>query len=219
MHDLMKMDINDRLVLGRRDHNVPPPAAAPAKPERPAKKAAPAPSDDHIVYEISDDEEGGSEGQKKGVMRLTKAVQLIQLTRRVQDTTDNVALARVIRDFVELLDSSRSRTLTKEGFAFLDAVYKQLADPSVYVVPIRSSRKQHLSSQSENNVPEGVARKEKTMKMLTLKRDVLKARGNKDLAKLTLEFGATIDKSKNRTITKDSVAFLDALADRARALS
>ena len=159
MQDLAKMNITDRLVLGRRDNNVP--KAAPAKPAQPQKKIQ-AVSDDNILYEVGSDNE--SEGQKKGVMRLTKATQLNQLTRRVRDATDNVTLARIVRDFVELLDSSRSRTLTKEGFTFLDSLYKQLADPSVYIVPIRTSRKQHLSTQSEN-LPDVVARKQKTMKM------------------------------------------------------
>ncbi|KAI0087784.1 kinase-like protein [Irpex rosettiformis] len=213
MQDLVRMDIKDRLALGRRDNNVP--QAVPTKPNRPPKKVASS-SDDRVVYDISSGDE--SEGQKKGVMRLAKATQLTQLTRRARDSRDNIALARVIREFVELLDSSRSRILTKEGFSFLDSLYKQFADPSVYVVPIRSSRRQHLSSQSEN-IPEGVARKEKTMKMLALRRDVLKAKSNKDLAKLILDFGAIIDKSKSRSITKDSIAFLESIADRVCLLS
>ena len=60
---------------------------------------------------------------------------------------------------------------------------------------------------------------EKTMKMLALRRDVLKAKSNKDLAKSIMTFGATIDQSKNRALTKDSIVFLEHFADTMRALS
>jgi casein kinase 1 len=209
------MDLKDRLVLGRRDHNVAQPAApAAAKQGRPTKKSEATSEDQLTRVDFSDDEEYG---QKKGVMRLTKATQLVALTRRVRETTDNVALAGVVRDFTEVLDSSRSRTLTKEGFAFLDALYKQLADPSVYVVPIRTSRRQ-VSLQQENK-SEGDARRAKVNKLITLRQDVVKAKSNKQLANIVLDFGATIDKAKARTVTKDSIMFLDHLTATIRSLS
>lgn len=203
----MKLNLADRQVLGRRDHNVLPPADKP----KPAKKKS---TGDVVRLDLSHDT--NTDSQKAGVMRLTKATQLGGLTRRVRDTTDNLALARVVREFRDVLESSRSRTLTKEGFAFLDALHKQLADPSVFVQPMRTSRRlQQLSTQA----PGGVTREAKVTKLVTLRRDVAKAKSNRQLAKLVSEYGTTIDQSKGRTITKDSILFLQELADSVRALS
>lgn len=66
-----------------------------------------------------------------------KAHKLIRLTTRVSEATDNRALSVLVRDFVEVLQSNTSRALTKEGFHFLDVLYKQLADPSVFIMPMR----------------------------------------------------------------------------------
>lgn len=211
MQDLANLNLGERQVLGARDNNVAQAARAAAVPDKAKKTQTPTQEPD--VIELSSDSEGENEGQKKGVVRLTKATQLIQLVRRTRETTDNVALARVVREFSELLESSRSRTLTKEGFAFLDALYKQLADPSVFIVPLRTSKRQQ-SAQQENN-----DRRARTNKLLTLRRDVTQAKSNKQVAKLVAEFGATVDKTKNRTITKDSIAFLDSLGTSLRALS
>ncbi|KAI0685806.1 CK1/CK1 protein kinase [Cytidiella melzeri] len=210
LRGLTNLDLKDRQALGRRDNNI----ARDPHVAKPAVKKLPGVSDERVVLDSTSADEG--ESQKRGVMRLTKATQLTQLTRRIRDATDNVALARVVREFTEVLDSSRSRTLTKEGFAFLDALYKQLADPSVFVMPMRTSRKQQ---QQENDVPEGDARRAKMNKMLRLRQEAAQAKNNKQLAQLVSEFGTTIDKSKSRSITKDSIAFLDILASTARELA
>jgi casein kinase 1 len=66
-----------------------------------------------------------------------KAYKLTKLTQRASDATDNVGLSELVFEFVGILKSNSSRTLTKEGFAFIDTLYKQLADPSVFVLPMR----------------------------------------------------------------------------------
>lgn len=203
MGDLAKLNLGERPILGNRDNNV-------VQPDKP--KNFHAASQDDVAVLSSGSE---NEGQKKAVVRLTKASQLVHLTRLVRETTDNVALSRVVREFKEVLDSSRSRTLTKEGFAFLDALYKQLADPSVYVVPMRTSRKQY----DQENLDDGNARRARMTKLLALRHEVIQAKSNKKLAQLVSEFGICIDKSKNRTVTKDSIAFLDGLSSTLRALS
>lgn len=164
---------------------------------------------------ISDDEdENEPMGQKAAVTRLPKAAQLAQLARRVPDATDNAMLARVTRDFADVLQSSRSRTLTKEGFAFLDALYKQLADPSVFAVPLRTSRTR--SGTAQEHAPEADARRIKMDVLFRLRRDVAQARSNRALAKMVTDFGACIDKSKGRTLTKDALGFLDGLVGALR---
>lgn len=215
LQDLMKLNLADRQVLGRRDHNALPPAAPAPLPHKPAKKKST--GDERTVIRLDLSDTTNVNSQKAGVMRLTKATQLAGLTRRVRDTTDNLALARVVREFRDVLESSRSRTLTKEGFAFLDALHKQLADPSVFVQPMRTSRRlQQLSTQEAGGV---VTREAKITKLATLRRDVVRAKSNRQLAKLVSEYGTTIDQSKGRTITKDSILFLQELADSVRALS
>lgn len=66
-----------------------------------------------------------------------KAYKLTKLTKRASEASDNTALSELVVEFVDLLKSYTSRTLTKEGFAFIDTLYKQLADPSVFVLPLR----------------------------------------------------------------------------------
>lgn len=126
--------------------------------------------------------------------------------------TNNQALAQVVTDFVIFLQSNRSRTLTKEGFAFLDALYKQLEDPSVFIVPLRTSRTRNASQQQQeaNHVPPRL----KLDMLATLKREVTGATGNRALAKMVADFGTVINKSSGRTVTKDGFAFLEGLATR-----
>ena len=67
-----------------------------------------------------------------------KAVRLGELSRRASIASDNQALARLVKEFVEVLRMNSSRTLTREAFVFLDVLYKQLDDPSVFIQPARS---------------------------------------------------------------------------------
>ena len=66
-----------------------------------------------------------------------KAVRLGDLSRRASTASDNQTLARLVKEFVEVLRMNSSRTLTKEAFVFLDVLYKQLDNPSVFIQPAR----------------------------------------------------------------------------------
>ena len=66
-----------------------------------------------------------------------KAVRLGDLSRRASTASDNQTLARLVKEFVEVLRMNSSRTLTREAFVFLDVLYKQLDNPSVFVQPAR----------------------------------------------------------------------------------
>lgn len=215
LKDLARLQLGtQRQVLGNRGNLPRPapgaPAAAPGAPsKKPAAPAAAAVADPEVVV-ISDDENAAPLGQKAAVTRLPKAIALTQLTRRVAGATDNVMLARVVRDYADVLQSSRSRALTKEGFAFLDALYKQLSDPSVFVVPLRNSRTRSDHAQEEA-AGEADARRIKMDKLAKLRKDVLLSRSNRAIAKTVADFGAVIDKSKGRTLTKDALGFLDDL--------
>ena len=81
----------------------------------------------------------GSESNDTVPMRFQppKAVRLGDLSRRASTATDNQTLARLVKEFVEVLRMNSSRTLTKEAFVFLDVLYKQLNNPSVFVRPAR----------------------------------------------------------------------------------
>ena len=212
LKDLARLHLGEqRQVLGNRE-NIPRVADQPVA----AKPAHPRKSEPEVIIISDGDENASPLGQKAGVLRLPKATQLAQLARRVPGATDNTTLARVVRDFVDVLQSSRSRTLTKEGFTFLDALYKQLADPSVYAVPLRGSRTR--SGHAQEAAPDADARRIKMNTLLRLKRDVVQAKSNRALAKMVGDFGACIDKSKGRTLTKDALAFLDSLAGTLRAM-
>lgn len=81
----------------------------------------------------------GSESNDTVPMRFQppKAVRLGDLSRRASTATDNQTLARLVKEFVEVLRMNSSRTLTKEAFVFLDVLYKQLDNPSVFIQPAR----------------------------------------------------------------------------------
>jgi casein kinase 1 len=170
----------------------------------------PGPAD---VVVISDDER--SPGGHGPVDRYDKAARLIKLTRAAGQAADNRILARLTDDFVKVLRNSNSRTLTREGFAFLDALHKQLADPSVFIVPLRSSKTRSSRSQrDQESAAAEEAPRERRSRLNGLCSALEKARDNKTVAGLVAEFGALIDKTAGRKLTKDGMMFLEIVADR-----
>jgi casein kinase 1 len=145
--------------------------------------------------------------------RVTKAARITKLTQAACQAADNRVLAQITADFVKVLQSSNSRTLTREGFAFLDALHKQLADPSVFIVPLRSSKTRSSRSQQTNSPVEEAAQ-ERRSRLNVLRSSLTKAHDNKSLAKLIAEFGTLIDRAAGRKLTKDGMAFLENMADR-----
>lgn len=211
--DLANLKLDDRPVLGERK-NI-------NNAIQQAKADAKKPPTDVIV--ISDDTEQDGSTQvashppSPAVTRLPKAVRLNQLAAAATAASDNEALSKVVSDFAAFLQSNRSRTLTKEGFAFLDALYKQLADPSVYIVPLRTSRRTTESEQSHVLEPPE-PRHVKLDVLAALKREVVGATNNQALAKMVADFGAVTNKSSGRTVTKDGFAFLEGLATTLKAV-
>jgi casein kinase 1 len=159
-----------------------------------------------------------SDVEKDAVQKLPKAQQLSLLTGKMSGATDNQSLSKLVLEFVDVLEVTCSRSLTIEGFAFLDGLYKRLADPSVFIQPMRTSKKGGKENADKEN-PAGredaVARRRAKMgKLLLLKGEVTKARDNKTIAKLVKEFGAEIDKGKGKTLTKNAMEFLHTLGAR-----
>ncbi|OBZ71290.1 Casein kinase I isoform delta-like protein [Grifola frondosa] len=211
---IANLQLGERQVLGNRNEVANGVRSPTNHATKPVPQKPPTPSNDAIV--ISSDDENAP-GKAPAAVRLPKAAHLMKLARATSEATENVALARIVQDFVGVLQETRSRTLTKEGFAVLDALYKQLADPSVYVIPLRTSRPRRSRSQEEEQAPE--PRHVKMNKLFGLRRDVAKARNNEDMAKMVADFGVVIDRSAGRTITKDGFGFLEGLAARLRATS
>ncbi|KAH9065515.1 kinase-like domain-containing protein [Lactarius vividus] len=145
-----------------------------------------------------------------------RAARITKLTQAAGQAADNRVLARLTEDFVKVLRNSNSRTLTREGFAFLDALHKQLADPSVFIVPLRSSRTR--SSRSQRDQESAAAAEdgphERRSRLYQLCTSLEKAQDNKTVAGLVAEFGALIDRTAGRKLTKDGVTFLEIVADR-----
>ncbi|PSR70552.1 hypothetical protein PHLCEN_2v13591 [Hermanssonia centrifuga] len=218
LNRLAKLDLAlaQRPVLGNVANAPHPPRPSPVLVNGDKARKKPVSQELEKVIVISSDGENGGLGQKAAAMRLPKAIQLGTLARMVPDATDNLALARLIRNFVDILESSRSRSLTKEGFTFLDALHQQLADPDVYVVPLRTSRTR--TETLLDTAPEADARRAKMDRLFRLRRDVGAAKSNRMLAKMVTEFGTCIDQSKGRTITKDALGFLHGLSDTLRAM-
>lgn len=207
LNDLAKLQLDPpRPILGDQT-NVP----APARKDN-AKK----PRD---IISLSDSSEEGRpkpNGQPlppRTPVRTRKASQLQKLRYSVLDSTDNAALAVAVEEFTDFLQLG-SKTLTKEGFAFLDALYKQLADPSIFVHPLRTLRS---ANREDNQAPQPAH--VKLGVVARLRREVGTASSNRVLANLVADFGAVTNKSSGRTITKDGFAFLEGLAARLQALN
>ncbi|KAF8917066.1 kinase-like protein [Mucidula mucida] len=201
LNGLANMKLGERTVLGDRqniDNAIQQAKAAP-------------PSDQYIV--ISSGSEGDDSTPQR-YQKTPKAYKLNKLEKLAHEATDNDTLAQVVLDFVETLKSYRSRSLTKEGFAFLDALYKQLADPSVFVAPLRTSKSR------SSNASEGPAEPvpAKLGVVARLRREVGSANGNGKLAEMVEAFGKVTNRSNGRTVTKDGFAFLEGLAERLRVL-
>ena len=83
----------------------------------------------------------GSERENPSPIRyqLPKAMRLNRLADQASNATENAALSRLVKEFVVVLKMNSSRTLTKEAFGFLDVLFKQLDDPSVFIRPKRST--------------------------------------------------------------------------------
>lgn len=231
LNDLANLRLDARPVLGDRTAvvnavNQAQDEAQKTKSSAGLKKAKPAavhnsrhstPPTDIIVISDSDITSDDSvlpprdkipEGSK-----LPKAVQLRKVAGDVGRAGDNLAMAHVVSDFVRVLRDTNSRNLTKEGFTVLDALMKQLADPSVYVVPLRRARSRGNALENDQN-GSAQPRFAKATKLVTLRRNVGAAASNKELATMVQDFGKITDASNGRTITKDGYAFLEGLATR-----
>ncbi|KII86957.1 hypothetical protein PLICRDRAFT_43650 [Plicaturopsis crispa FD-325 SS-3] len=212
LNDLANLKLDDRPILGDKKN-----VAGAAKPAKATKKSSGALSNDVVI--ITDDSTNNEPIRKVTPLlqtRMNKANQIMDLSRGLQAAADNATLADLVANFVEVLNSSRSKNLTKEGFFFLDTLYKQLADPSVFVVPLRTSRTRSSNSNKEQEEPE--PRHAKLSALATLRREVGMAPGNKRLADMVADFGALTNKSTGRTVTKDGLAFLEGLATRLKEL-
>ncbi|KAG5642154.1 hypothetical protein DXG03_003558 [Asterophora parasitica] len=144
------------------------------------------------VIDLSSDSEG----------IVPKAQRLTRLAAKAAGATDNAALSRLVTEFIEVMKSNSGRTLTKEGFCFLDALYKQLADPSVFVTPMRTSRQRSSLQQAEAKEPAHV----KLGVAARLKNEVKDARSNKEMAGMISDFGNVTNRSTGRTVTKATMS-------------
>ncbi|KAJ7366790.1 kinase-like domain-containing protein [Mycena albidolilacea] len=204
LNDLTNMDLGDP-VLGDRE-----------TVDEAVRKARDAAKDDSSKdsrsVEVIDITSDSDDDDTIPPPHLTpKAYKLTKLTKRASEASDNIALSELVVEFVDLLKSYTSRTLTKEGFAFIDTLYKQLADPSVFVLPLRTSRQRSSDkSLQQEKEPAHV----KLGVVARLRREVLGAHSNKALAKMVEDFGSVTNKSTGRTVTKDGFAFLEGVAQR-----
>ncbi|KAJ7069850.1 kinase-like domain-containing protein [Mycena amicta] len=210
LNDLTNLKMGD-VVMGDR-----------ATVDEAVRKAKEAAKDDdsskdsqlHEVIDITSDSE--DDDNTIPPPHLTpKAYKLLKLVKRAEEATDNALLSECILEFVGILKSNSSRTLTKEGFAFIDALYKQLADPSVFMVPMRTSR-QRSSDKSIQQEKESAH--VKLGIVAGLRREVQSARSNRELAQMVERFGQVTNKSTGRTVTKDGFAFLEGMAGRLKVL-
>jgi casein kinase 1 len=213
LQGLAQLNINnretlDRPVLGDRKNvqdNGHRPALLIKKPEAAALVVG-------LEGALSPGAGAGEEGP--AVHRYNKAARIAKLTQAAGQAADNRVLAQITADFVKVLQNSSSRTLTREGFAFLDALHKQLADPSVFIVPLRTSKTRSQQELEQGGHPVEEALQERRSKLSILRASLAKAKDNKTLAGLVAEFGTLIDKAAGRKLPKDGMAFLECMADR-----
>jgi casein kinase 1 len=88
-----------------------------------------------ITIEISSDSSEEESAPRQPT--IPKRTRLLKLTKRAAAGTDNQELSELVLEFIQVLQMNSSRTLTREAFEFLDTLHKQLADPSIFVVPPR----------------------------------------------------------------------------------
>ena len=224
LHGLANLQLGgERQVLGER-HNL-----VNSQPDAKDKGAGAAAAKDKgktkaTAIDLGSSDEDENAHARTQQTRLTKAARLAQLARETTAATDNAALARLVRAFVGVMQENRSKMLTKEGFAVLDALHKQLGDPSVFVAPLRTKARASGASEIANGDANGDAsgretRQGKMNKLWRLGNEVRVAASNTQLAGMVAEFGKVIDRSSGRTVTKDGFGFLNALAARIEALS
>ncbi|KAG2009852.1 CK1/CK1/CK1-G protein kinase [Coprinopsis cinerea AmutBmut pab1-1] len=142
-----------------------------------------------------------------------KAMILLDLAKKASTATDNASLARLVKEFVKALQMNSSRTLTKEGSQFLDVLYKQLDDPSVFIPPKRPSRGRSTIEQQQQEPARA-----KFGVIARLRYEVKSAPSNKALGSLVSDFAKVTNKCVGRTITKDGFVFLEGVAERLAAL-
>ena len=183
-----------------------------------AREAVDKPSSDDadkdvIVISSSEDEDDSTK-------TVPKARRIYLLRTKVSAATDNATLSKLVQEFVEVLEKTYSKSLTVEGFSFLDALYKQLADPSVFAQPMRTSKRSGSSatdSLESDTLARGV--RARRGRLTTLKADVGKAETNKVLAGLVKGFGTEIDSTKGKTLPKAAFEFLHALGTRLKEIN
>ncbi|THV05283.1 kinase-like protein [Dendrothele bispora CBS 962.96] len=198
LHDLGQLQLEPQPVLGDRT-NI-------EQAVRNARQKAHEPDSDRQVITISSSSEGSDDDTIPPRFVGKKAYKISKLTSKLPDAIDNQALSSLVTEFVAVMKSNTSRTLTKDGSGFLDALVKQLADPSVFAVPMRTRLKDDQGSADHANAKLGVVAR--------LRREVGSARTNGRLAQMVQDFGNVTNRSSGRTITKDGFAFLEGLARR-----
>ena len=182
-----------------------------------AREAVNKPSSDDADKEVIVISSGDEDDSTKPV---PKARRIYLLRTRVSAATDNATLAKLVLEFVEVMEKTYSKSLTVEGFAFLDALYKQLADPEVFVQPIRTSKRGGTGSTADSQELDGLAKgRARRGRLATLKADVEKADTNKVLAGLVKGFGVEIDSSKGKTLPKTAFEFLHTLGARLKEIN
>ncbi|KAK0449287.1 kinase-like domain-containing protein [Armillaria borealis] len=200
LNGLGNLNLGDRVVLGDRrniDNAI-----------QKARQEAHKPEPDHCIVISSDSEDDAAN------LATPKAQKLNKLTKRASAASDNATLSDIVFEFSRLLKSYTSRSLTKEGFAFLDALYKQLEDPSVFdVTPLRTSR-----SRSQNVHQNREPMLAKLGIVAKLRREVGAVYSNKQLATMVEDFGRVTNRSNGRTVTKDGFAFLEGVAEQLRVI-
>lgn len=205
LNDLANMEVADRPVLG--DKNNIANAIEQARDKQGLTLGKP--TVPNQVFDSSVAKESGKSDEQNfptTPVRLPKAAQLRRLSKRASEATENATLGAVVRDLADVLRISRSKALTKDGFAVLDRIQKQLVDPSVYVGPLRKSQTRRTA--------ETPAILNKLDVLARLRRSIHNATSNADMASMLQEFGSVIDSSNGRTVTKDALAFLEGLASR-----
>jgi len=160
-----------------------------------------------------------SEDEDDSTKPMPKARRIYLLRTNVSAASDNDTLSKLVLEFVQALEDTYSKSLTVEGFAFLDALHKQLVDPSVFVQPIRTSKRGGGSTSDSQEVDALAKGRARRQRLVTLKAEVGKADTNKALAGLVKGFGAEIDSSKGKTLPKTAFEFLHALGTRLKEIN
>lgn len=217
--DIANLNLNEHQIPGGKKLDKSPPPQAVKTSTKGAQGPENIKPEEKPAVIISSDNEGSKPKRMAlRTARSSKVAILSRLTREISEAINNHMLAKVLHEFIELLESNRSKMLTREGFTFLDTFYKQLADPSIFIVNSRSGRPARPRAAKKTSARSDIDRSSAKGSELKVLRKEIKdaplAISNSQMAQMIREFETVIKQTSGHYVNADGLAFLQGVEAR-----